>query len=385
MQWSVVLKCPCVRYLVSLYRKIINFDFSFLSDGSITFICVSCLRIFPTKNELVAHEESVTELYDCEICDDADIFEGKKECTCPRERDRKCFYCKEIVLPEYPKSHRCFHKPKKQFICLVCWCDFDTPTALRHHIQHLFKYYICISCNTFFEGEEHDHSCETRDIKCAFCKKYVKDVSNHKCFHLKTMQDFRNLKVRCEGVQCDMCNERVSQKLLPQHRKEHYYLKCDLCGRKFFNSTTLRTHRSRVHKVIECEICGKVFDSNSDYLKHKREEHLARVCYRCGKQLSTAGLKSHMKRCQNENPQYKCEHCGKCFAIPEYLKRHMLVHTNEYKHECSTCHKKFKNRFNMRVHMRIHDDKKPFECSICHKTFTTKQWRDSHMKTHKAV
>ncbi|KAK2036762.1 hypothetical protein LZ31DRAFT_614322 [Colletotrichum somersetense] len=108
----------------------------------------------------------------------------------------------------------------------------------------------------------------------------------------------------------------------------------------------------------------------------------------CGKSFyQSTHLDTHRRAHTGEKP-YQCNwpRCGRTFSQPGNLKTHMRRHTGEKPFRCEKCSKMFAQRGNLQAHMVTHDNAKPFLCRLddCKKMFTQRGNLKNHQnKYHK--
>lgn len=81
-------------------------------------------------------------------------------------------------------------------------------------------------------------------------------------------------------VECDMCGKLVRETSLAAHKKRHELaekrpFKCEICGKGFMRTVTLRDHMNTHNgvKPHKCRVCGRGWASRPNMLKHVREKH----------------------------------------------------------------------------------------------------------------
>ncbi|KAK2006176.1 hypothetical protein LZ32DRAFT_544512 [Colletotrichum eremochloae] len=107
----------------------------------------------------------------------------------------------------------------------------------------------------------------------------------------------------------------------------------------------------------------------------------------CGKSFyQSTHLDTHRRAHTGEKP-YQCNwpRCGRTFSQPGNLKTHMRRHTGEKPFRCEQCSRGFAQRGNLQTHMATHTNAKPFICKLddCNKVFTQRgNLKDHQNKYH---
>ncbi len=93
-------------------------------------------------------------------------------------------------------------------------------------------------------------------------------------------------------------------------------------------------HINHVHiktYTFECELCHKKFKDSSHVKRHKDTVHLKKrsfECEICHKKLTNTKMSVHMKWAHSTDRPFKCDKCPKAFVDGSMLKRH-IVHVHE--------------------------------------------------------
>ena len=114
------------------------------------------------------------------------------------------------------------------------------------------------------------------------------------------------------------------------HAGRRYY-KCDICGKFFFQSGSLKIHISRVHAIslktdVDCGSCGKSF-VDAEFLKlHVKTVHKNHICHHCLKTfIRVEHLRNHNVSVHEGKKDNKCELCGKSFILARNLTNHKQI------------------------------------------------------------
>ena len=108
-------------------------------------------------------------------------------------------------------------------------------------------------------------------------------------------------------------------------------------------------------RTYECDVCEKRFSQSSN-------------------------LQTHMRYHTKDKP-YECDVCEKCFHTSSNLEVHMRVHTKEKPFECDVCDEAFRQLGHLQTHKRIHTNEKPYECRVCEKRYRRANSLKYHTRT----
>ncbi|XP_061604851.1 zinc finger protein 235-like [Phyllopteryx taeniolatus] len=189
---------------------------------------------------------------------------------------------------------------------------------------------------------------------------------------------------------CDICGNRFTViAMLNRHMKIHTGDKpypCGHCEKRFTDKTALRVHM-RTHtgeKPYPCDMCEKRLSSATALKVHMRTHTGEKpfCCNTCGGTFrAKTALKSHMRIHTGDKP-YTCDFCDKRLSSTTALKVHLRTHTGEKPYPCGMCEKRLSSTTALKIHMRTHTGEKPFSCNICGSRFRAKATLKIHMRIH---
>lgn len=104
----------------------------------------------------------------------------------------------------------------------------------------------------------------------------------------------------------------------------------------------------------KCDVCDKRFMESSQLMKH---------------------IDIHTK-------PYACETCGKAYGYRHVLDRHIQLHTGVKPFMCEMCGESFVYRSTLNQHIRQHVGVEAYKCKICGTGFTHKSSLAKHRRTH---
>ncbi|KAK3588186.1 hypothetical protein CHS0354_012247 [Potamilus streckersoni] len=287
------------------------------------FHCVRCGQKFESKKEVGFHVDyhEAEKIFKCETC------------------DRRFMEKRNLI------SHRTLHLGSRTHGCTVCKRKYFSKKSLYRHMRlHTSeKNYACITCGKRFM--------------------YSDDLAKHVKIHIT---DENGLPVR-EHL-CTICGKGFSLKnRLTRHMQTHESERnfaCDICGKRYQTSSSLRSHRIFKHmpenadlyplKKLICEVCGYM-----TYVKNRLKRHMQThlpsrqfECEYCHKMFQTSSsLGTHKMRhmppkrnSKGELVLYKCtwDNCKKTYTKKATIKRHILAHVWKMKRgkafcNCSDC------------------------------------------------
>ena len=148
----------------------------------------------------------------------------------------------------------------------------------------------------------------------------------------------------------------------------------------------MKKHNDEAPNYV-CEHCDKRFSFLITLKSHISRIHERTnpsfVCLQCGKQyIHLVDLRTHIKMHTGEQQMYTCDKCSKQFVKKYKLEEHLRGHTGEKPYTCGVCCKKFSVRESLRRHLRIHTGEKPYHCNVCDKAFAYKETLQNHVRIH---
>lgn len=287
-----------------------------------------------------------------------------------------CQNCKNMKLETYAsfKMHmRQVHNESKPFI-KCCKRKMSSRTALIDHM------------NLHLNPEE---------LTCPICSKVLRDSYQYKV-HIERHEDPQEGRHN----ECQICHKRFFH---PSMLRTHYLTHlskeekekisthlCPHCGKGFpkkaYRDHHVRLQHLRVYEQV-CDICAKPFKSKGELRMHKEGVHNTGAerkheCTQCDAKFITAfSLRSHIKRQHEEAGLFTCEICNKQSTTLNSLRSHIkFVHTMTESHVCEVCGKGFKKPLSLKEHMTTHFGGHLYNCPYCEKTFNSNANMYSHKK-----
>ncbi len=245
------------------------------------FPCPECNKLFNTKAHVRRHMLNHT-----------------------KEQKTECPICK--VMCSNVKNHILYvHERKEKETCMECG------KQVKHLNLHM---------NTMHRATEREKKL------CLVCKKEVVDLKTHLKMHDGDREMFA----------CPQCKTLFNTKYhLASHMKTHdknrEMFPCDFCDKLYTRKHQVKKHMMNIHngqqEKTECPICKKKLVKVQQHILHVHNK-IKSKCPICEKEISTSGLKKHMKTHDRDRETFSCPECEKkTFTSKGHVKRHMLIHS----------------------------------------------------------
>lgn len=247
---------------------------------------------------------------------------------------------------------------------------FEVTEALNQHIiQHITSQQRpCNMCGQIFEDN--------------------KTLARHKRMFAEGKRKKQN---RSKEDTTDEANDVKPVLVQPKKRKPRRKislsvddLTCKVCSKFCDTITKLKrhviTHDESRPRDWGCQLCGRAFLTSSSLRDHvKKHSERSEVCQVCSKKFYTRHqLKAHIVTHSEEKP-FVCDECGANFKTKRRLKCHLFKHTDIKPFQCSYCRKEFKFKENLKTHEYQHTGVRPYSCEYCERTFTNWANCNKHM------
>lgn len=295
-----------------------DFDNHFDLDDHFTkhkcYKCKNCCQVFFCRKDHIKHLKvnelcgKTIEKLKCEVCD-------------------KTFARQRILKRHKMQAHS---SGTGMFDCVVCGKFFNLPHLLSDHliaVHVAYEYTECKICHSLLLGP--------RKLKIHMRTKHFEPMENS-CFV------------------CDVCSKVFAKEVfLRQHLDTHDLTGslCELCGKSVTGGRSgMLRHKRWEHSKsssFTCEICNNVFDSMSKYTYHKQKHYKdqnekPKFCELCGKKFKNSSVLKRHLLVHSEERAFQCDVCGASFKQKVALYTHSRVHSETNKYACDSCAQTFR-------------------------------------------
>ena len=232
------------------------------------------------------------------------------------------------------------------------------------------KCYICEQEFNQYDLKDHFLECD-QEHECETCHKVFQTenlLENHKVVHDEMNKDHLKIQHIHDG---------------------HKDFNCESCGKSFSSKYYLEIHYRTIHKGHKdeninsnyiCYYCDISFQNENNLTEHGLEKHVCDIC--CKKFKQTSHLRRHIKDVHEKIKDFMCDYCSKRFKNNAAVKRHQEdVHTQNKKWLCDQCNKRFSSKQTLQNHNRqFHKSGTMYICGICNKSYQSMSHLNRHTK-----
>lgn len=123
----------------------------------------------------------------------------------------------------------------------------------------------------------------------------------------------------------------------------------------------------RIHKL-----CSEENKSKQSSLAAFRVQRSSYACDVCDKKFQNSSNLAKHRNIHTGIKAYVCGFCNKKFARSSNLTRHKIIHTHERPFVCDIYEMRFNQSSNLTSHKLIHVERKPYVCELCNKASTSR-------------
>ncbi|KAG5316849.1 LOLA2 protein, partial [Acromyrmex insinuator] len=365
-------------------------------------------------------------------------------------RTYACMYCnKSFVLKRFLYAHlkkscywnpnsECYHaQSSKPFLCSKCGASYSKQYFLTQHMRKDCELELSANNSTRGEGTKRKYSCK-------YCGKgftqsgHLRSHQKSSCYWNPRSTCHQSQKIRpFSCTQCGACYSKQSHLIFHVRHECGRTQKCNVCGKTFLHSSSLRRHRQRApicsHRVTEKESSQVIgtraevskLSQKEEQLSLKQKEKLSEKERTRAKgreeddfinnmpSTSTAQSSSRVLEIfiNDSSPQisdnessvpwtdsknvelnlYKCQYCGisykKCNILKHHIMTTCLLNPNSRtmkeagQFRCLECGRNYKELKSLRFHQK-HECQKKITCPDCGTIFIGSVVPERHKKNH---
>ena len=294
-------------------------DFVLANPDKSQFSCKKCESIFKDRKSCISHAKNV------HIGSKKKSKTHKKYMTYKKTDDGKCIcdgcekhFDSSVLLRRHKTTDKCGNIENLEYVCFGCKDDGGKPLEFktwREYKRHRF--------NVHEKERKRKNNEKGKDlVQCDECEKMV--TRAHLPYHKKVV----HLNIHEQCPLCGVIRRNIrAHMMFCRRRLKGQFFNCDQCEYRTVDRNALRAHFNRNHAPKEethcCEICGKDFNTSETLKNHIQNVHSEKLqCPYCPKFFTKLNLDQHIIFV-HKSANNICVFCSFEFGDKESLKEHM--------------------------------------------------------------
>uniref|UniRef100_A0A8C8DTQ6 Zinc finger protein 574 n=1 Tax=Oryzias sinensis TaxID=183150 RepID=A0A8C8DTQ6_9TELE len=359
-------------------------------------LCVDCGLCFGLVSELVAHRKTQhgfeEALHRCSVCGES--FLNTTLFLYHRKQHRQKGEEKVVVVPEVVPEEVYTQSNGTTEHEAAGLASSPSPTFTQPEV------FFCIKCGESCNDEEGlvKHRKEKHNLSeplhsCSTCGKTFMNTTRylyHRRGHSFTSGEKAHSNDEAVATEPDENPQSTKRLMSPSTSGDESGLPASKKNRPSYRivsasalkveggpASLLRHSMSHTgNKPFCCDVCGKNFSQSATLKRHQQIHSSLQPRRKRGRKPVRSPLFSSFEGAAH---LFSCPNCPSRFSTEEQLNHHKLLHTS-HPFPCPDCGEAFKRRKDLDLHSLTHQDKQPATCPHCASQFINQSVLEIHLQ-----